>query len=308
MKAYNLADLANSIGKFNINEQSIPLDEISVAANDPALLRGYSVSKYEEKFRELMGRLGFSKTLPIKKQGTTFLVAFENSPKARDFTITLENLLKRGINAGKRLTKLVIIDPENPSTTQDIPKGFPAATRAVVVVDMNALLPESYEEHGFVTEDFYEDDITEAKAANNRKKVVDRIKKNNKPRLVKTIIATTNGKGWWNDVIRKVRITQIEIESIVDDNGDEIDFHDKTRTPAAMIIRVYFNPKDWNTEKHGLIYRDKNWLAEFGKGLLKVGLPSKGLAYTEQGMQGDDYVSLECNKPKTIAAFIKAFS
>ena len=128
-------------------------------------------------------------------------------------------------------------------------------------------------------------------------------------KLVKTITATTNGKGWWNDVIRKARITQIEIESITDDNADQIDFRDKTQTPAAMIIRVYFNPKDWNTEKHGLIYRDKNWLAEFGKGLLKVGLPSEGLYYTEQGMQGDDYVSMSIYKsPKTIAAFLKAFS
>lgn len=126
-------------------------------------------------------------------------------------------------------------------------------------------------------------------------------------KLVKSITATTNGKGYWSDVKRSVRITEIEIESITDDNADEIDVGDKTQIPAMMYLRVYFNRKDWNTEKHGLIYTDDKWIAQLRKGLREIGVDAAGLDYTEQGMQGDDYVSLDCVKPKTIAAFIKAF-
>jgi hypothetical protein len=127
-------------------------------------------------------------------------------------------------------------------------------------------------------------------------------------KLVKSISATTNGKGYWSDVKRKVKIEAIEIDGITDDNFDEIDPRDKTQIPVMMYLRVYFNRKSWNTETHGLIYTDKKWITELRKGLREIGVEAAGLDYTEQGMQGDDYVSLSIyKKPKTIAAFIKAF-
>lgn len=130
----------------------------------------------------------------------------------------------------------------------------------------------------------------------------------NMKKLVKNITATTSGRGFWSDVKRSVRITEIEIQSITDDNDDEIDPCDKTQTPVSMDLRVYFNRKDWNTDKHGLIYTDDKWIAELRKGLREIGVTATGLDYTEQGMQGDDYVSV-CvyKKPKTIASMIKAF-
>ena len=128
-------------------------------------------------------------------------------------------------------------------------------------------------------------------------------------KLVKTLRPTTNGKGWWSDQKRAVNIKKIEIESIANDNGDEIDFRDKTQTPNSMYIRVFFLKKSWNVEKHGLIYTDKKWLTQLRKGLREIGVTATGLYYTEQGMQGDDYVSMSIYKsPKTIAAFIKAFT
>ena len=127
-------------------------------------------------------------------------------------------------------------------------------------------------------------------------------------KLVKSITATTNGKGFWSSEKRKVKIDSIEIESITDDNGDEIYVGDKTRTPVMLYLRVFFNRKNWNTEEHGLIYTDEKWIAELRKGLREIGVTATGLEYTEQGMQGDDYVSLCAWKPKTIAAFIKAFN
>ena len=126
-------------------------------------------------------------------------------------------------------------------------------------------------------------------------------------KLVKSITATTNGKGFWSSEKRDVNIKSIEIDSITDDNGEEIEVGGN-RTPAMMYLRVYFNRKDWNVEKHGLIYTDEKWIAQLRKGLREIGVTATGLEYTEQGMQGDDYVSLSIyKKPKTIAAFIKAF-
>ena len=127
-------------------------------------------------------------------------------------------------------------------------------------------------------------------------------------KLVKSITATTNGKGFWSGEKRKVKIDSIEIDSITDDDGVEIDVGDKTQTPEMLYLRVFFNRKDWNVEKHGLIYTDEKWIAQLRKGLREIGVTATGLEYTEQGMQGDDYVSLSIyKKPKTIAAFIKAF-
>ena len=127
-------------------------------------------------------------------------------------------------------------------------------------------------------------------------------------KLVKSITATTNGEGFWSTEKRLVNIKSIEIDSITDDNGEEIEVGDN-RTPAAIMwLRVYFNRKDWNVEKHGLIYTDTKWIAQLRKGLREIGLTAADLDYTEQGMQGDDYVSLHAWKPKTIAAFRKAFN
>ena len=127
-------------------------------------------------------------------------------------------------------------------------------------------------------------------------------------KLVKSITATTNGEGFWSTEKRLVNIKSIEIDSITDDNGEEIEVGDN-RTPAAIMwLRVYFNRSDWNVKKHGLIYTDTKWIAQLRKGLREIGLTAADLDYTEQGMQGDDYVSLHAWKPKTIAAFRKAFN
>ena len=129
-------------------------------------------------------------------------------------------------------------------------------------------------------------------------------------KLVKTLTATTNGKGYWSTEKRTVGIEKIEIENIMNVNEEPIDVidSDSTDTPKTVYLRVYFNRSDWDVKKHGLIYTDTKWLTQLRKGLVEIGVTAAGLNYTEQGMQGSDFVSL-CvrKKPKTIAAFIKAF-
>ena len=98
------------------------------------------------------------------------------------------------------------------------------------------------------------------------------------------VILNTNGNGLWSDVERAVRI-----ENMVLDVGTEYE-DDKT---IFGEFRVYFNTEDWDTAEDGLIYTDKGFLAELRAFLDAHGLPGKDVCYSEQGMQGDDYVSLD---------------
>ena len=54
---------------------------------------------------------------------------------------------------------------------------------------------------------------------------------------------------------------------------------------------VYFNDKHWDVNIDGLIYTDKQFLQDLNAFLAQHGLPA--VSYSEQGMQGDDYVSCD---------------
>jgi hypothetical protein len=45
--------------------------------------------------------------------------------------------------------------------------------------------------------------------------------------------------------------------------------------------------------KHGLIYSDRQFEAELGAFLATIGLDGEDVGYSEQGMQGDNYVSCD---------------
>jgi hypothetical protein len=58
-------------------------------------------------------------------------------------------------------------------------------------------------------------------------------------------------------------------------------------------LRVYFDIDTWDVDKLGLIYTDRQFEKELREFLNQQGLPGKDVSYSEQGMQGDDYVSLD---------------
>lgn len=58
-------------------------------------------------------------------------------------------------------------------------------------------------------------------------------------------------------------------------------------------LRVYFNTSDWDTRIAGLIYTDRGFQAELRTFLEQEGIDPSTVHYSEQGMQGDDYVSLD---------------
>ena len=90
----------------------------------------------------------------------------------------------------------------------------------------------------------------------------------------------TAGDGYWSDVAKEVDIEDMQLSYC----SDEMDFGE---------LRVYFDTSDWKVEQDGLIYTDKLFIAQLREFLTAHGLPGADVDYSEQGMQGDDYVSLD---------------
>jgi len=103
----------------------------------------------------------------------------------------------------------------------------------------------------------------------------------------------TNGTGLWSDSRRAVKIHNLQIDVFP---GDEIETEDFGE------LRVYFTIKTWNIENHGLIYTDRLFLRELRKFLNSLGLKGSNMDYSEQGMQGHNYVSCDIGDP-----FIKSW-
>ena len=95
------------------------------------------------------------------------------------------------------------------------------------------------------------------------------------------VILHTGGGGYWSNTQKAVRIVDMRIGYI---DEDELDFGE---------LRVYFDTKTWDVNEDGLIYTDRKFERELREFLNAHGLPGKDVSYSEQGMQGDDYVSLD---------------
>lgn len=95
-----------------------------------------------------------------------------------------------------------------------------------------------------------------------------------------TAILNTNGMGYWSRKKAAVAITALQLAYI----NDELDFGE---------LRVYFNTKNWDVNTDGLIYTDKQFMTELKELLVQKGFDTSDLSYSEQGMQGDSYVSCD---------------
>ena len=104
----------------------------------------------------------------------------------------------------------------------------------------------------------------------------------------------TAGDGYWSDKSRAVRITNLKLGYVSDDE----DFGE---------LRVYFDTDTWDTNEHGLIYTDRQFERELATMLLTMGLAGRDVSYSEQGMQGDDYVSCDVGG-KFLASWKKKFT
>ena len=99
---------------------------------------------------------------------------------------------------------------------------------------------------------------------------------------------STSGNGYWSRAVKSVKVTGLDLSYI----NEEGDFGE---------LSVYFDTDSWDVNELGLIYTDKQFLAELKTFLAEQGL-STDVSYSEQGMQGNNYVSLDCE-----SKFIKSF-
>jgi hypothetical protein len=94
------------------------------------------------------------------------------------------------------------------------------------------------------------------------------------------VVFNTAGNGLWSGEERAVTVTDMKLGYV----SDDLDFGE---------LCVYFNTKTWDVTKHGLIYTDRQFLRELREFLDAHGLPGADVDYSEQGMQGRNYVSLD---------------
>ncbi len=104
------------------------------------------------------------------------------------------------------------------------------------------------------------------------------------------VFLNTNGSGYWSDAKKTVLVEYISCDAQDDDFAE---------------LCVKFNTQTWNVDADGLIYTDKQFLHELRAALIANGFSAAAandVEYSEQGMQGLNYVSCDVG-----AKFIKAF-
>ena len=93
------------------------------------------------------------------------------------------------------------------------------------------------------------------------------------------VVFSTAGDGYWSNVSKDVEVTDMQLGYV----SDEQDFGE---------LRVYFDTDTWDVNKDGLIYTDSRFKQDLMQFVKQQGLVVD-LCYSEQGMQGDNYVSLD---------------
>lgn len=94
------------------------------------------------------------------------------------------------------------------------------------------------------------------------------------------VVLHTDGSGYWSTEKRAVAIKDFDVPYISDDK-------------TFGELRVYFGIATWDVNEHGLIYTDKLFKIELKNFFAQIGYDSSDISYSEQGMQGDDYVSFD---------------
>jgi len=96
----------------------------------------------------------------------------------------------------------------------------------------------------------------------------------------------TDGMGLWSTLKRDVKTTHIEVST----------WEEEGELPEYGELLVYFDTSTWEVEVNGLIYTDAKFLEMLKLALFTAGLTGQDVGYSEQGMQGSDYVSLDVDK------------
>ena len=100
------------------------------------------------------------------------------------------------------------------------------------------------------------------------------------------VIFVTNG--YWSSAAKPVSIVDMQVTAF-----------DKT----CGELRVYFDSADWDVETDGLIYNDTGFEQHLLQFLANNKINHRSVSYSEQGLQGDDYVSFDVER-----SFIKTWN
>jgi hypothetical protein len=106
--------------------------------------------------------------------------------------------------------------------------------------------------------------------------------------LLVSKVLSTDGSGYWSNRSAKVPVVGLDLAY-------------ETDTANFGELRVYFDTDVWAVEDHGPIYTDNQFLKELLSMLNDLRLGTD-VSYSEQGMQGEDYVSLDVG-PEFIRSF-----
>ena len=113
--------------------------------------------------------------------------------------------------------------------------------------------------------------------------------------MIDLILSTDGNTSYWNKVRADVTVTDIDL--VVYRYNDDSEIYGE--------LRVFFDEGDWNVDVDGLIYTDQLWLEQLRNYFRHRGMTINEVnhvTYSEQGMQGRDFVSLDAS-----ASFIKAY-
>ena len=96
-------------------------------------------------------------------------------------------------------------------------------------------------------------------------------------------VTKTNGRGYWSTTEKTVQINRVALAYVDEDS-------------TFGELRAYFDPKEWDVDNDGLIYTDSAWMRSFSSCMATLGFSAQAIAdinYSEAGMQGDNYVSMD---------------
>jgi hypothetical protein len=103
---------------------------------------------------------------------------------------------------------------------------------------------------------------------------------------MKSVFFSTSGQGLWSSRAKSVRIVDMQLGYISDSVGSD------GVTPRSGELRVYFDTDTWDCDSDGLIYTDPGFVRDLEQFCEQQNLAGY-IDYSEQGMQGWDYVSFD---------------
>ena len=101
------------------------------------------------------------------------------------------------------------------------------------------------------------------------------------------VVLHTDGEGLWSEVAKAVTVNGLSLNLWhADEAEEEFDL-------SFGELQVKFDLSSWDPREDGLIYTDRRFEDELRAYLNSIGLKGDDVDYSEQGMQGDDYVSCD---------------